>query len=250
MTRQGWPGAVRLLLGLCGLGAPATALAQRTPFSIADPATGRHAFDLESSVVHSRVNTILPRLVAPEQHESLHDSLTGAKIEEFGTAYSYANPLYGTNHLGNDGVGLHDSSGRSAVVSFVVARFGGPPEALPLIPGIDPSPTQPDVALIRYAMQADRAAFPDVGSARVIDLAMHSMGRAGITQIDIATAVPPREPAQREALLRMVALALVHQGAHPASILSEGRRVLPHGAAERGTAIPGHVFSLVLMDRS
>ena len=195
----------------------------------------------------------MPRLTGPApKHESLHDGLTGAKIEEFGTAYSYANPLYGTNHSDTNGVGSQGAGGggTQAIISFVVARFGWPPVALPKIPGIDTSTMQPDVALIRYAVVADSASFPDPESARVIDLAMHNMGHAGITQIDIATPHALPDQAGRDAMLRLMALTLVRQGVHPAAILADGRRVLPRGRAERGTAVPGHVFSLVIMGAS
>ncbi len=260
MTRAGRPARDRplvpRLLVLGGLAAAsclcrqADAWAQQTPFTIADPASSGQAFSLDTSVSHAPSSTIVPRLSGQEPPPpALHDSLTGARTEEFGTAYSYANPLYSTSHTGTNGVGEQGGGGggRSAVVSFVVARFGGPRPKLPMIPGIDPSPTRPDVALIRYGMEADAASFPDIASADLIDLAMHSMGRARTTQIDI-TARHPVHGAARDALLRQVALALVHQGAHPAAILSDGRRVLPPGRDERGGAMPGHVFSLVLVD--
>lgn len=231
----------------------AGARAQQAPFTLADPALGGHAFSLDTSVSHAPPGTIVPRLSgqAPPPPPALHDSLTGARTEEFGTAYSYANPLYSTSHTGTNGVGQQGGGGgaQSAVISFVVARFGGPRPPLPMIPGIDPSTAPPDVALIRYGMAADAASFPDIASADVIDLAVHSMGRARTTQIDITLRKPIRGAA-RDALLRQVALALVHQGAHPAAILSNGRRVLPPGRAEQGGAMPGHVFSLVLANGS
>ena len=246
--------AARLLVvgGLAAascLGRHADAWAQQAPFTIADPASSGRAFSLDTSVSHAPSSTIVPRLSGqePPPAPALHDSLTGARTEEFGTAYSYANPLYSTSHTGTNGVGEQGGGGggRSAVISFVVARFGGPRPPLPMIPGIDPSTAPPNVALIRYGMEADAASFPDTASADVIDLAMHSMGRARTTQIDI-TLRHPVYGAGRDALLRQVALALVHQGAHPAAILSDGRRVLPRGPAERGTPVPGHLFSLVL----
>jgi hypothetical protein len=223
------------------------ARAQQAPFTITAPAANSRSFSFDDSAAPPRATTIVPRLTGPDRKPDLHDSATGARIEEFGSAYSYANPLYGTTHLGNDGVGLPSGGAgeQAATVSFVVARFGAPPPKLPPIAGVDPSPSRPDVALIRYAMHVDGAAFPDLGSADVIDLAMHDMGRARVTQLDIATATPT-DPAARDALLRAVALALVHQGVHPAAILSDGRRVLPRGRAERGAPVPGHVFSLVL----
>ncbi len=247
MTRCG---PLLVLLGVAGGGAavPDAAQAQQAPFTIAAPAAGSRSFSFDSSAAPPHAATIVPRLTGPDRKpDSLHDSATGARIEEFGSAYSYANPLYGTNHLGNDGVGLPSGGAgeQAATVSFVLARFGAPPPKLPPIAGIDLSTSRPDVALIRYAMHVDGAAFPDSGSADVIDLAMHDMGRARVTQLDIATATVP-DPAARDALLRLVALALVHQGVHPAAILSDGRRVLPRGRAERGGAVPGHVVSLVL----
>lgn len=262
-NKLGYDARRRLLFGLTSLGLSGLVLTMparsqpaatpQAPFTIADPAKDRHAFSFDSSVTHPSASTIVPRLVGPEEkHESLHDGLTGAKIEEFGTAYSYANPLYGTNHTGTNGVGLQGGGGAGlpTLFKFVVARFGAPPQELPLIPGIDRSTTPPHVALIRYAMEADHTSFPDTASANVIDLAIHSMGRARITQLDIAVGDARLDAAGRDALLRLVALALVHQGAHPAAILSGGRRVLPPGRVERGSPVPGHVFSLVLLDGS
>ena len=246
------PWLVSVGLGIVGLALPTAVQAQQAPFTIADPALTSRVFNFDSSVTHSAVTPIVPRITEPEQkHESLHDSATGALIEPFGTAYSYANPLYSTSHSGTNGVGLQGGGGgaQSAVISFVVARFGAPPDPLPRIAGIDLSPTQPDVALIRYGVDADGLSFPNIASAGIIDLAVHSMGRARITQIEIMPAAPIPDEARRAALLRQVALALVHQGVHPAAILSDGRRVLPRGAVERGRPVPGHVFSLVLLDR-
>ena len=237
-----------ICLAVMSLGMTDVAGAQQAPFTLATPAAGRGAFDLESSIVAPRTGTIVPRLTAPaEPPPSLHDGATGARIEEFGSAYGYANPLYGTNHLGNDGVGLPGGGAGevAATINIVVARFGGPPKPVPPIAGIDPSTTQPDVALVRYAVRADGTAFPDAAAAEVIDLAMHGMGRAGVTQLDITTR-SVLDQAQCRVLLHLVALALVHQGVHPAAILSDGRRVLPPGRDERGAPVPGHVFSLVL----
>ncbi len=242
-----------LTLELCSLVGLATGLAParaQAPFTIADPAPDSRVFSFDSSVTHSQVSPIVPRITGPEDRpETLHDSATGARTEEFGTAYSYANPLYSTSHSGTNGVGLQGGGGdaQAATISFVVARFGAPPDPLPKIAGVDLSATQPDVALIRYGVAADGASFPDVASAGIIDLAVHSMGRARITRIEITPATPVPDAARRTALLRLVALALVHQGVHPGAILSDGRRVLPAGAAERGRPIPGHVFSLVLL---
>ncbi len=237
------------------LASPASPASAQTaapqPFSLTAPASGAQALSLDDSVTSSSVQTIIPRLKTPEPpHEVLHDPQTGSKTEEFGTAYSYANPLYGTNRVGTDGVGSTGGGGAGVpnVLSFVVARWGYPPKPLPKIAGLDTRPVPPDVPLIRYLMHADPGRFPDQDDARVMDLVLHGMGHARTTEIDIALPPLPADPGARADLLRRVALALVHEGVHPAAILFHGRRILPRGPKECGTPVPGHRISLLLAD--
>ena len=228
-----------------------TASGGAQPFTLTKPAPGAQALSLSDSVTASPIHTIIPRITAGEPpREVLHDTQTGTRTEEFGTAYSYANPLYGTNHVGVDEVGGTQGGGGGGVpniLSFVVARWGYPPKPLPSIAGLDTRPVLPDVKLIRYLMRADPVRFPDQDAARVMDLALHSMGRAATTQIEIAPAPANLDPQAQAELLRSVALALVHEGVHPAAILFHGTRILPRGIEERGTPVPGHRISLVLV---
>ena len=261
--------AIGLALVLANQASPA--LAQ--PFTLTTPAPSAQSFSLTDSVSASAVQTIIPRLTTPEPpHEVLHDTQTGTKTAEFGIAYSYANPLYGTNRVGVDEVGGNSGGGGAGVpniLSFVVARWGYPPKPLPRIAGLDTRPVLPDVPMIRYLMHADSGRFPDQDAARVMDLVLHGMGRARTTEIDIALPPASQSPGEQSPgeqspgelaaggqaaggqaagadLLRRVALALVHEGVHPAAILFQGMRVLPRGPEERGSPVPGHRISLVL----
>lgn len=251
--------AIGFALVLANQASPA--LAQ--PFTLTTPAPSAQSFSLTDSVSASSVQTIIPRLTTPEPpHEVLHDTQTGTKTEEFGIAYSYANPLYGTNRVGVDEVGGNSGGGGAGVpniLSFVVARWGYPPKPLPRIAGLDTRPVLPDVPMIRYLMHADSGRFPDQDAARVMDLVLHGMGRARTTEIDIALPPAFQSPGKQSLgalaaggqavgadLLRRVALALVHEGVHPAAILFQGMRVLPRGPEERGSPVPGHRINLVL----
>ncbi|WP_428377449.1 hypothetical protein [Lichenicoccus sp.] len=237
-------------LALGFLASPVLAQTSGTgPFTLTAPAPSAQALSLTDSVAASSVQTIIPRLTTPEpRREVLHDPQTGSKTEEFGTAYSYANPLYGTNRVATDGVGGTGGGGAGVpnILSFVVARWGYPPKPLPRIAGLDTDPVPPDVPLIRYLMHAEIGRFPDQDDARVMDLVLHGMGRATTTQIDIMPVQLASDAAARAQLLRRIALALVHAGVHPAAILSGGVRVLPPGRTERGSPVPGHRISLVL----
>ncbi len=232
------------------LASPAMAQTSASPpYTLATPAPSAQSLSLTDSVAASSVQTIIPRLTSPEPpHEVLRDPQTGSKTQEFGTAYSYANPLYGTSRVATDGVGGTGGGGAGVpnILSFVVARWGYPPKPLPRIAGLDTDPAPPDVPMIRYLMRADPGRFPDQDAAGVMDLVLHSMGRARTTELDIVLPPFPADQAARTDLLRRVALALVHDGVHPAAILFQGKRILPQGHAERGTPVPGHRISLVL----
>ena len=240
MARWHFRAGIGLLL--CGLAGSGAAHGQQAPFTIGAPAASSRAFSLESGVVHARANPIASGMDGSAQApRSLLDSVTGTKIEEFGLAYNYANPLHGTVRHYGDGVGPPGGGPVQVTASFVVARFGSPPRRLPPIRDAGLSSYS---ALTRYAIVADAGTFPDAASARILDAVAGNLSRTGITEIDIT--MPHADP--RRDLLRLVALDLVGHGVHPAAILDDRAPVLPGGGADRAP-LPDHLVRLRVMDR-
>ena len=215
---------------LCGLAGSGAAHGQQARFTIGAPAASSRAFSLESGVVHARANPFASGV----------DGSARTKIEEFGLAYDYANPLHGTVQHFGDGVGPPGGGAVQVTASFVVARFGGSPRRLPPIRDAG----SPYSALTRYAIVADAGAFPDNASARILDAVAGRLSRTGITEIDIAMPHADR----RGDLLRLVASNLVSRGVHPAAIRYGREPVLQGSGADRAPP-PDHLVTLKVVDR-
>ncbi len=122
----------------------------------------------------------------PKPDNSLHDSNTGADTTAFGTAYSYANPLYGTQ----SGSGIAGAVSKSAGLpqmggGLVLFEWGYPPPPMPKVAGEDLTQAPPPVSRINFAVQADDQPVLDGRARWIIARAVQAYGRAGLTEITI-----------------------------------------------------------------
>ena len=166
----------------------------------------------------------------PKPDNSLHDPNTGADTSAFGTAYTYPNPLNGTD--GNSSVA--NAASKSANVpqvsglSFVLFEWGYPPKPMPKVPGEDLTAAPPPVVQVRFAVQADDEPVLDAKSLWIVQRAVQAYGRAGLTEITIER--PQDRPGCCVHYPDLVKAELVREGLGPG----------PSGL------LPGHRIRLVL----
>ncbi|WP_419728031.1 hypothetical protein [Lichenicola sp.] len=166
----------------------------------------------------------------PKLDNSLHDPATGADTSAFGTAYTYPNPLNGTD--GNSSVA--NAASKSANVpqvgglSFVVFEWGYPPKPMPKVPGEDLTAAPPPVVQVRFAVQADDEAALDAKSLWIVQRAVQAYGRAGLTEITIER--PQDRPGCCTRYPDLIKAELVREGLSPTP----------------GGWLPGHRIRLVL----
>ncbi len=161
----------------------------------------------------------------PKPDNSLHDANTGADTSAFGTAYSYANPLYGTQSNSGINGAVSKSAGLPQMGGgFVVFEWGYPRPPMPKVAGEDLTQAPPPVPRIAFAVQADDAPALDGRARWIIARAVQAYGRAGLTEITIER--PAHAPGCCQHYADLVRAELVRSGLGPdPSHLLPGHRI-------------------------
>jgi hypothetical protein len=183
------PIALRLGIAMVVLLAPAPALPQDKPagITLSVPQT----FDFkqvgpETSAQRLRDAPLPDPSTVPKPDTSQHDANTGADTTAFGTAYSYANPLYGTT----SNSGIAGAVSKSAALpqmggGLVLFEWGYPRPPMPKVAGEDLTEAPPPIPRIDFALQADDQPVLDAKSRWIISRAVQAYGRAGLVEITI-----------------------------------------------------------------
>ncbi|MCQ8278241.1 hypothetical protein NFI95_07240 [Acetobacteraceae bacterium KSS8] len=152
--------------------------------------------------------------------DTLRDPNTGADTTAFGSAYSYANPLYGPQGPGSVQNAASKSAGTPAPqgLQFTVFQWGYPRPPMPKVPGEDLTAAPPPVPVIDFAVQADDGAALDARASATIGRAVQAYGRAALTRITIER--PAHAPDCCKRYPDLVRAALIGNGLSPDHLLS------------------------------
>ncbi len=151
--------------------------------------------------------------------DSLHDPNTGADTTPFGSAYSYANPLYGPQGPGS----VQNAASKSAAtpapqgLQFTVFQWGYPRPPMPKVAGEDLTAAPPPVPVIDFAVQADDSTVLDAKASATIGRAVQAYGRAALTRITIER--PAHRPECCARYPDLVRAALIGSGLSPDHLL-------------------------------